>query len=456
MARFLFSVLPTRGHMYPSLPVAHALRDAGHAVAFLSVPEFRHLLEPHGITYLPLERPAEGGAMPAHRSRRDDSGVPEAAIGAFLSAFIRPLPGTIRALLGACSAWSPEVLVNDYVSYAGLIAAELLGLPVATLNMTVVTWPGQSLGPFGRGLPPARDATTRAYYAELRSRSEAAFGGVLAAYNAVREWVGLPPKHGPLSLATLSPYLQIVQTIAALDYDRDDLPPQVHYVGPCAWDPGEMLDRETASWLAGLQPDQPLVLAAASGAFTRSSGLVEAALGGLAGSPVALLATLPLTHALHEAGVSGRADHRLVRFAAHSQVLPRSGVVVTHGGFGTVTKALLHGLPLVIVPYAGDQPEVAQRVVAAGAGVALSPEQLTPETLRLAVESVLSEQEYQRSAQRLAALMARCDGPGESARLMGLLAETGRLVVRPPSPRYEPAPDVAERMAVPGSPATAG
>lgn len=456
MARFLFSVLPTRGHMYPSLPVAYALSDAGHAVAFLTLPEFRHLLEPRGIAYLPLERPAEGGNPAAHRNRRDDSGVREAAVEAFMSAFIRPLPGMVRALLGVCAEWRPEVLVNDYVSYAGLIAAEHQGLPVATLNMTVVTWPGQGLGPFGRGLPPARDEATRARYAELRRRAEAAFGGVLAAYNEVRERFGLPPRSGPLSLATLSPYLQMVQTILALDYDRGDVPPQVHYVGPCAWDPGGMPDRETASWLDGLPRDLPLVLVAASGAFTRSAGLVEAALSGLSGSPVALLATLPFAHALHEAGVNERADRRLVRFVAHSEVLPRAGVVVTHGGFGTVTKALLHGLPLVIVPYAGDQPEVAQRVVAAGAGVSLYPEQLTPETLRSAVETVIARPEYRRSARRLAELMARCDGPGESARLLGLLAETGRPVARPSPPTAGLAREEAERMAAPDAPAVAG
>jgi hypothetical protein len=88
--------------------------------------------------------------------------------------------------------------------------------------------------------------------------------------------------------------------------------------------------------------------------------------------------------------------------------------------------------------------------------VALYPEQLTPEALWSAVETVRSQPEYRRAAQHLAALLARCDGPGESARLLGLLAETGRPVARVAAPTNEPQPGAAERMAAPGAPAVAG
>lgn len=426
MARFLFSVLPTRGHMYPTLPIAFALRAQGHAVAMATLPEYRHLLEPHDIAYFPLDH-AQGGAR-SIRSRRTEGSARDEAKAAFRTAFIAPIPDGVATIRQICSAWRPDVLVNDYVTYAPLLVGEIEGIPVATITMTVFTWPGEVLGPFGLGLPPARDSATRAYYALLRRQSESFFSDVLDAFNAIRQTYGLPPKAGSLASATLSPYLQLVQAIPALDYERDDLPPHVHYVGPCAFDPPSMFDQETAAWLAALSTDQPLVLAAASGAFTRSAGLVEAALTGLESTPLAVLATLPFDHPLHETRAERRADLRLVRFAAHSQILPRAAVVVTHGGFGTVTKALCQGLPLVVIPYAGDQPEVAQRVVWAGAGVRLNPAELTGQTLRAAVESVLADQSYRDAAQSLATRLAGYDGASRSAELLVWLAANGQPV----------------------------
>src|SRR5207244_7415779 len=54
MARFLFSVWPELGHMYPSLPIAFALRAADHQVAYTTLPRFRDLLRSHGIERFPL------------------------------------------------------------------------------------------------------------------------------------------------------------------------------------------------------------------------------------------------------------------------------------------------------------------------------------------------------------------------------------------------------------------
>ena len=57
------------------------------------------------------------------------------------------------------------------------------------------------------------------------------------------------------------------------------------------------------------------------------------------------------------------------RWARHADVLPYCAAVVTHGGHGTVLKALAAGVPLVIAPLGRDQPDNAARVIRAGAGL---------------------------------------------------------------------------------------
>jgi len=96
-------------------------------------------------------------------------------------------------------------------------------------------------------------------------------------------------------------------------------------------------------------------------------------------------------------------------FVPHARVLPHVAAIVSQCGHGTVMKALAHGIPLVCLPLFGDQPEVAARVVHAGAGVRLSRD--APSThIRTAIQRVLREPRFRAAAQRLATVLAREDG----------------------------------------------
>lgn len=78
---------------------------------------------------------------------------------------------------------------------------------------------------------------------------------------------------------------------------------------------------------------------------------------------------------------------RVERFVQHGPVLERAAAVVCHGGMGTVQKAVAAAVPVVAVPFGRDQPEVARRVVEAGAGVALPLKRLEPGRLQEAVRT---------------------------------------------------------------------
>ena len=61
----------------------------------------------------------------------------------------------------------------------------------------------------------------------------------------------------------------------------------------------------------------------------------------------------------------------MVAAAPHSEVLPHAAVVVTHGGHGTVVRALAAGVPMVVLHHGRDQADNAVRVTARGAGVSV-------------------------------------------------------------------------------------
>jgi len=86
-------------------------------------------------------------------------------------------------------------------------------------------------------------------------------------------------------------------------------------------------------------------------------------------------------------------------------VLPYCSAVVTHGGHGTVLKALAAGVPLVIAPLGRDQPDNAARVIHAGAGLRVR-RTADSATLQRAILRVLDDRRYQDAARRVAEILA--------------------------------------------------
>jgi MGT family glycosyltransferase len=125
-------------------------------------------------------------------------------------------------------------------------------------------------------------------------------------------------------------------------------------------------------------------------------------------------------------------ENVLVRnFAPQLALLDRVDAVISHGGNNTVTEALLHGLPLVVIPNSADQPESAGRIKASGSGIRMRPRQAKPEILRRAIEAVLYEPSFRQAAQRIQASFMLCNGPLTSARLVSRFAEVKKPLHRP-------------------------
>jgi MGT family glycosyltransferase len=150
------------------------------------------------------------------------------------------------------------------------------------------------------------------------------------------------------------------------------------------------------------------VLVAMSSSFQRQGdvlGRVANALGTLAAR--AVLTTGP---ALDPATISAPPNVSVVRSAPHGQVLRYADAVVTHGGHGTVAKALAAGVPLLVLPMGRDQGDNAARVTAGGAGLRLKPT-ASPRKLADAVRRLLADPTFRAGAQRLGEHIRATAGP---------------------------------------------
>ncbi len=220
-----------------------------------------------------------------------------------------------------------------------------------------------------------------------------------AELNGARARVGLPPLahlHGGISRR-----LALVATLPQLEYPRPRPEPWLRVTGPLLWEQpfGEV----------ELPPgDEPLVLVAPSTSQDPEHRLVRAALEGLAGEPVRVLATT--NRRPPERPLPLPANARVVDWVSYARTMPRCAAVVCHAGHGTVARALACGVPVVACPHAGDQAETAARLRWAGLGVSLPRRFHTPRGVRLALGRLLADPGYAERARGVRDWCAANDG----------------------------------------------
>ena len=103
-----------------------------------------------------------------------------------------------------------------------------------------------------------------------------------------------------------------------------------------------------------------------------------------------------------------------VGLGRQDELLRRADVVVCGGGHGMLSKTLLAGVPVVVVPGGGDQWELANRVVRQGSGRLVRP--LTGDVLIAEIGEVLSDRRYREAAQRAAESVAGVADPVQVCR----------------------------------------
>ena len=422
MAKFLFTVWPYPGHIHPNVAIAHALADRGHEIAFYTGGSLTPSLEAEGFRCFPFRHVDEARV---ERMVLDlDAMSLEWWSGRRRKALLREwLLGTIDAQLQDLSAvlseWRADVLVCDPAMWGPLLVLqEKTRIPLAVMSYVAACMlPGPDGPIVGLPLPRARGTIARVGRRVLRSVAHAVGADVRRTAEEIRARHGLAPTRTTVTAFAGQMPLYIVPSAPAYDRHRRDLPPSVRYVGPCQWDkPGSAA---AAPWLGSLPQGRPVVYVTEGTMHSKPPMLLRAAIRGLSSLDATVIVTTGKHRDPDSIGLGTfPANTRVERFVPHSDLLPRTDVVVTTGGTGTVLAALAAGVPLVVVPMAWDQPENAWRIAEAGAGIRLAPGRCTPDAVRAAVERVLSEPSFKENARRLASEFLTYGGAAQAATLL--------------------------------------
>jgi MGT family glycosyltransferase len=380
------------GHVFPAISLGRALAGRGHEVVIETWEERRGAVEGAGLGFAAAEEYKM--FPPPEPDSADGQHAAEAA----------------RALLPLLAEMRPHVVVSDILTLAPALAAERAGVPLATLipHIYPVVEPGLPF--FAIGLRPPRTPLGRAIWRTGQRALNVGLEHGRRDLNLQRRRLDLPPVdrfHGGIS-----PELALVATFPQLEYPRQ-WPAGVEVTGPMTFEvPHPQIE---------LPPgDRPLVLVAPSTAHDSENHLVRTALKAFAGEPVRVVATT--NRVVPQRPIEVPANAVLVDWLSYSQLMPAASLVVSHGGHGTVARALGAGTPVLICPIIGDMSETAMRVSWAKAGLSLPWRLCRPKPLRWAARRILGDGSFAARAGEIAAWGRENDGAERGAALVESLA----------------------------------
>jgi UDP:flavonoid glycosyltransferase YjiC (YdhE family) len=364
--KFLFTVQPLFGHFHALAPLALALKDHGHEVAFATGASFGSTIRRVGFQHFPcgLDLRSEPHDIFETLPEWESVKAKHPSIGALqVFGFIQALgPRMADDVIALMKNWQPAVIIRDPLEFGGYIAAEYYGIPHATITWAIYINP-KSLCP--------------------------------EALSELRQRYGLPDDP---ELNTLDRYLVFNFLPPAWGFPTAPFPAVTHRY--CATPFDLSGDALLPDWITAL-PARPTIYATLGTTFNQSPATFQAVLTALNTADVNVIITVG--RSMDPAQFQPLPDHvHIERYIPQTLILPHCDVVLFHGGYNSLHSALWHGLPMVITPLgAGDQYPTGLLCEKLGAGVMVKEQPPDPEAIRAAVKTVIEQPAYRARAQQL-------------------------------------------------------
>jgi UDP:flavonoid glycosyltransferase YjiC (YdhE family) len=364
--KFFFTVQPLFGHFHAMVPLALALKDHGHEVAFVTGQSFGPTVRHAGFEHFPCGLDLSGEpndifeTLPTWETiKAEFPSVGAQQVYGFIQALGPRMADDVIALM---KPWRPDVIIRDPLEFGGYVAAEYYGLPHATITWAIYINP--------KPLCPEALLELRQLYA-LPDDSE---------------------------LNTLDRYLVFNFLPPAWQFPMAPFPPVTHRF--CAPPFDVSGDDQLPAWIDAL-PARPTIYATLGTTFNQSPVTFQAILTALSTEDVNAIITVG--RSMDPAQFQPLPDHiHIERYIPQTLLLPHCDAVLFHGGYNSLHSALWHGLPMVITPLgAGDQYPTGLLCEKLGVGVMVKEQPPEPEAIRAAVKTVIDQPAYRARAQQL-------------------------------------------------------
>ncbi|WP_067621021.1 macrolide family glycosyltransferase [Alicyclobacillus acidiphilus] len=382
MARVLFINAGSEGHINPTLGVVQELVRRGEEVVYLTAEPFRHRVEATGAKVLTYDADKffkaflAGGRSPWGR------------VGGLLRAADVVIPSVLEQTQTRGEQF--DYIIHDAMFGSGRLLAQILGLPAINSCTSFVVQPSS--------FHEMQDRLSRTFPAEENERAKQEYEEIIRNVEAkyhVR--VG-----SPYEVFFNPAPLTIVYTSRDFQPDGERFDDSYKFVGP------SIATRSQGEFDFSHVDTSNLIYISLGTVFNRAIEFYKLCIDAFANTKYTVILSVGSQTQITELG--DIPENFIVRhYVPQLEVLRHAKLFITHGGMNSTSEGLYYGVPLVVLPQSADQPMIAQRVAALGAGINLARENLTAATLRESAERVLGDPTFKTA----------CDRIGESFRAAG-------------------------------------
>jgi rhamnosyltransferase subunit B len=413
MGHFLLTPFGSAGDVNPFLWMGRLLKARGHEVEIITVPHFREFAEKSGLPFTSVGDQAELDEILHHPGLwKPYHGT--ALVFQYSAKMLRPCFDAIASRVRE----GETVLVSPFHQFAARLAREKFKVPLVSVHLqpacffsmheTPLIIPGTE---WLLKLPP----WIKRLFFKLPNPMEV---HVKPTLQRVCHELGVAPPRRILPDWMHSPDANLALFPEWFAARQPDWPQHTHAIGfPLEDLKGQIaVPADLQAWLA--EGEKPVLFSPGSG-NTQGGDFFRAGIE--ACERLGLRALLGTRY-------PGQLPDALPAHARHfdylpfSELLPRVGAFVHHGGIGTLSQGLAAGVPQLIMPMGHDQPDNARRLVRLGAGDVLPPKRFTPERVAEKLRHLIRDAEIAAACARVKALCREGNPAGAAVTVLECMA----------------------------------
>src|ERR1700754_193567 len=403
--RIILNTFGSFGDIHPYMSLAMELKARGHTPVIATAEVYRDKIEAAGLQSFPvrpkLPQPGDQAADLINKIMEPKTGPRFLMEEVIYPAVRDSYTDLLRAVDGA------DLLITHPAAPAGPLVGRKTGMPW----VSTVLAPFSFFSAYDPPVPPFWQWTRKLNVLGPRfmkfSLDLAKSGHKAKAVAEFREELGLRDFGNPIFEGQHSPTLVLALFSKVFAKPQPDWPRQTEVTGFCFYDGRHELPmrRKLSRFLENGPP--PIVFTLGSSAVWVArdffSESIEAAkrLGQRAVLLIGDSRNLP----------SSLPDGMMaIEYAPYESLLPRASVAVHHGGVGTTSQGLLAGVPTLIVPFAFDQSDNADRARRLGTSRTVYRNKYTSARVARELGVLLNEPKYTEKAKLVCAQLKQENG----------------------------------------------
>jgi len=404
--KIAFVSLPLTGHLNAMTTLARKILTRGHEVVFIGIPDIESAIRSAGLTFVPYcENEFPAGSLEKYLAPISKLH----GLAAVRNTNLHLTPGLAKAAFDHLPRLIKKIGVEALVMDTLHRFLELIPM---SLNIPCVhIW--NTLHIDGTGTTPAciydwpHEDTPEARVRNLDGLKKlgAMAAPTLDVAKAYAEKTGLQIDWSN-SATAVQRLAVITQTPKAFDFPGIPWPPEFHYAGPFHESENHVPIPFPWAKLNG----KPLIYA--------SLGTLVNGLDHVYRTILEVLGKLPDVQVVLSIGTNIDPDILepipqntiMVRKAPQIELLKRAALCITHAGLNTTLESLAHGVPMVAIPIAYDQPGISARIAYHGVGEFVDLDSLSVTNLSELIRKVLTNRSYADRARYFKEVIAKTRG----------------------------------------------